>query len=111
VTGRTEKALRRRIERGTLSVFRVGRFVYTTHADLQVAGLVDNRPKKTETAKKILALADGMRSSGREYVGEGSLPRVGLVRTDVLVIMGAWWAAGLVEPAGRRTAWRWIQSG
>jgi hypothetical protein len=114
VTRRTEKALRRRIERGTLSVFRVGRFVYTTHADLQVAGLIDNRPKMTVTARRILALteelrASGRRSSGREYVGEASLPDVGFRRTDLLVVMGVWQAVGLVERTGD-TAWRWVEA-
>jgi hypothetical protein len=107
VSGRTEKALRRRMERGTLPVVREGRHVYLTHAALQVAGLVDQRPKRTWTGNAISAFADAMRQTATSYIGYRSLPSTVFAPSNCLVILAAWSAAGLVEARAGGLAWRW----
>jgi excisionase family DNA binding protein len=124
VTGRSQKALRRRIERGTLSVVRIGRRdLFVAHSELQMAGLVDSRPRTSMTAIKLRAVIDLLRKRPRRGIsawqasraplkhplGKGFPEDMVLPRQTVEVALASWGAAGLVtrELEGG-VAWRWI---
>jgi hypothetical protein len=105
----SEKALRRRIERRTIKVERVGRFVFVSHAALQDAGLADGRMKKTYTAFAVRLLVDMLRQQPREAMSTWQLASgAHLNRQAVEVVLAALAAAGVVD---RRVAggvvWRW----
>lgn len=109
LTGLTVKALRRRIERRTIKVERVGRFVFVSHAALQDAGLVDGRLKKTHAAFAVRLIADTLRQPPREAKSTWQLSTSGrLSRQAVEVVLAALTAAGVVERVrAGGVAWRW----
>lgn len=111
LTGSSEKALRRRIERGTLEVERVGRSVFVSHAALQVAGLLDGRTKKTHTVFAVRLLLDTLRQPPREAMSTWQLSSaVSLPRQAAEIVLAALAAAGAVErvEAGG-AAWRSVE--
>lgn len=109
-TGRSEKALRRRIERGTLHVQRAGRFVFIAHAELQLAGLIDNRIKRTQTAYAARLIVDRLRQPPRRGLSIWELSKeTHLARQATEVLLAALAAAGFVErELAGGVVWRWI---
>jgi hypothetical protein len=109
-TGRSEKALRGRIERRTLHVQRAGRFVFIAHAELQLRGLIDNRIKRTNTAHAARLIVERLRQLPRRGLSTWQLSNAaGLQRQTTELVLAALAAAGVVE---RRLAggvvWQWI---
>jgi hypothetical protein len=108
LTGRTEKALRRRVERRTLRAQYVGRSVYVSHRALVQAGLTEGSLKRTSTAHGARLIIDLLRQERRglstwKASNTGHLPR-----QTTEIVLAALAAAGLVtrELAGG-VAWRW----
>jgi hypothetical protein len=109
ITGRTEKALRRRVERKTLRVQRVGRRVFVSQRALALAGLGDGRLKRTHTAHGIRLITDLLRQPPRRGLSVWKASREArMPRQTTEVILAALAAAGVVkrELAGG-VAWRW----
>jgi hypothetical protein len=110
VTGRTEKALRRRLERRTLRAQREGSKVLVSHRALAAAGLVDSQLKRTDTAHGIRLILDYLRRPPRRGASSWQLSKQGrLPRQTAEVALATLAAAGVVkrELAGG-VAWRWV---
>jgi hypothetical protein len=110
ITGRTEKALRRRVERKTLPVQRVGRHVFVSHRALALAGLGDGWLKRTHTAHGVRLITDLLRQPPRRGLSAWKVSKEArLPRQTTEVVLAALAAAGVVkrELAGG-VAWRWI---
>jgi hypothetical protein len=110
VTGLSEKALRRRIQRRTIKVERVGRWVFVSHAALQDAGVVDGRTKKTDLAFKTRLINDILRRGARETLSTWQISsQAGLARQATEVVLAAFVATGVVERVvAGGVAWRWV---
>jgi hypothetical protein len=109
LTGRTEKALRRRVERKTLRAQRVGRGVYVSHRALVLAGLTEGSLKRTHTAHGARLIIDLLRRPPRRGLSTWkAATEGGLRRQTTEVVLAALAAADLVtrELAGG-VAWRW----
>jgi hypothetical protein len=110
LTGRTEKALRRRVERKTLQAQRVGRNVYVSHRALVLAGLMEGSLKRTRTAHGARLIIDLLRQPPRRGLSTWKASTTGhLPRQTTEVVLAALAAANLVkrELAGG-VAWRWV---
>jgi hypothetical protein len=110
LTRRTEKALRRRIERRTLETSRSGRRIWVSHAALQRAGLVDNRMKSTHTTGAVRIIVDRLRRQPRQALSAWQLSASsGIGRQSTEVVVAALTAAGLVErDVAGGVVWRWV---
>lgn len=109
LTGRTEKALRRRVERKTLQAQRVGRNVYVSHRALLLAGLIEGSLRRTSTAHGARLIIDLLRQPPRRGLSTWKAATTGgLPRQTTEVVLAALAVAGLVkrELAGG-VAWRW----
>jgi hypothetical protein len=108
-TGRSEKALRRRIDRQTLQVTRSGRWVLIPHSALQRAGLIDNRMKSTRTTEAARMIVQHLQRQPREALSAWQLSKRGdLDRQATEIILAALSAAGLVErQVVGGVVWRW----
>jgi excisionase family DNA binding protein len=109
VTGRSEKALRRRIDRRTLGVTRSGRWVLIPHSALQQAGLVDNRMKSTRTTHAAQMIVQHLQRQPRKALSAWQLSTHGdLDRQATEIILAALSAVGLVErEVAGGVVWRW----
>lgn len=109
LTGRSEKALRGRIERGTLLAHRSRRWVFISHAALQHAGLIDNRVKRTYTNDRIRLVVDVLRKEPRRGYSAWELGAAsGLRRQTTEVVLASLAAADLVErELAGGLVWRW----
>jgi excisionase family DNA binding protein len=109
LTGRSEKALRRRIDRQTLQVTRSGRRVSIPHSALQRAGLVDNRLKSTRTTEAARMIVQHLQRQPREDLSAWQLSKRGhLNRQATEIILAAFSAADLVErKVVGGVVWRW----
>ena len=98
VTGLTEKAIRRRIERGTLVVglARAQGHIRISHRALQMAGLVDNHYKRSRTSQQIERLRDELVAK-RSRLSEANNGGTDLSRAERLVVLGAWTEAELTR--------------
>jgi excisionase family DNA binding protein len=108
LSGLTEKAVRRRIERGTLLAVREGRAVLVSHSALQMAGLVDRRRKRSRAAIGAQTAIDLLKR-GREQMSAFQLSGpTGLRRQRVETVMATLTAVGLTrrEMSGG-IVWRW----
>jgi hypothetical protein len=109
MTGRTEKALRRRVERRTLSAQRVGRNVFVSHRALALAGLVDGGLKRTRTAHGVRLITDLLRQPPRRGLSAKVSKEARLPRQTTEVVLTALVAAGVVErELAGGVAWRWL---
>jgi hypothetical protein len=110
ITGRTEKALRRRVERGTLRVQRHGSRVEVSHRALAAAGLIEGRPRPTSRAQGIRLIVYYLRRPPRRGASAWQLSSTGrLPRQTTEVALATLAAAGVVKrELAWGVAWRWV---
>jgi hypothetical protein len=107
VAGISEKAIRRRLERGTLAttLARGEGMIRIPHQALQLAGLVDNRYRRTATSRQVDVLRNELLAK-RARLSEVNNGGTTLSRAERLVILGAWTEAGLAEFDHDLGVWR-----
>jgi DprA winged helix domain len=116
LTGLSEKAIRRRLEREAfmqtdrrlappdlLAPKRAGP-IYISHRELQDAGLVDNRYPRTSTARNIEKLHHAL--SRGEAISEANNGGTTLTRAERLMALGAWTEAGHLSFDEELGVWR-----
>lgn len=109
ITGQSEKALWSRIQRKTLPVVHEGKRVLVPRSALQVAGLIDGRWRRTQTAERIEAMIDVLRLERETPLSTWQLQRASrLPRQTCELALTTLLAAGCVErrPAGG-VVWAW----
>ena len=104
LTGLSEKALRRRLERDTFMAAERRRAprdplapkregpIFISHYELQDAGLVDNRYPRTSTARNVEKLHHAL--SRGERISEANNAGSTLTRAERLMVLGAWTEVG-----------------
>jgi hypothetical protein len=109
ITGHSEKALWSRIQRKTLPVVHEGKRVLVSRSALQVAGLIDGRWRRTQTAERIEAMVDVLRLERGAALSTWQLEQASrLPRQSCELALATLLVAGRVErrPAGG-VVWAW----